>query len=344
MEEHQSFEDHVWMLKEMPTSPSTKWDIVLGTSCLITSVLGFFGNCIAFGFFCGKRDLASQLYKHICCIDIAISVCQIPVIQSFLKGRNPGMFNDKIFCAVWTVVHDTSCKIYPMAVLIMSTSRTINIVRPFYSIKKKKVIGALSIYLLCLAIHAGWNFLVGFVVVYGADSCYCFFYFDEENQGNLTNLQSSFMTAEYVLLSIEIGVPPALTLLSFLASTITLLSKSMVTPTKAHHRRAVITITIFTGVFLLCYLPLFTLCALYVFLSTIYKGDFGLDSGPFSNYFMFWYSWPIARCFLNTLNATLDVLIYWVRMKNLRDWSTKRKARTYTYLVSVLSRIRSTPN
>ena len=161
--------------------------------------------------------------------------------------------------------------------------------------------------------------MVGFGVLYGADCGYCYPFFDTQT-GTLTHLQSSYITAEYALLSIETGLPAVLTFISFIVSTINLLSKPVIPSRQARHRRAAITITIFTGVFLFCYLPIFSLCALYVCLSTIYKDEFGLDSGIFSNYFMFWYSWPLARCLLNTLNTTLDVVIYLTRMKDFRKW------------------------
>ena len=155
-------------------------------------------------------------------------------------------------------------------------------------------------------------------MIYGADSGYCYPYLD--TMGNLTDFQSSYMTAEYTLLSIEAGLPPILTLISFIVSTVSLLSKPMVFSSQVQNRHAAITITIFTGIFLLCYLPLFALCALYVCLSAIYKDEFSLDSGPFSNYFMFWYSWQLSKNLLNTLNAMLDATLYITRMRGFRSW------------------------
>ena len=155
-------------------------------------------------------------------------------------------------------------------------------------------------------------------MIYGADSGYCYPYLD--TMGNLTDFQSSYMTAEYTLLSIESGLPPILTLISFIVSTVSLLSKPMVSSSQVQNRHAAITITIFTGIFLFCYLPLFALCALYVCLSAIYKDEFSLDSGPFSTYFMFWYSWPLSKNLLNTLNAMLDATLYITRMRGFRGW------------------------
>ena len=304
------------MHKDMPSGPSVTWDVTIGISCLVAALLGFLGNSLAFGHFHGKKQLAPRLYKYLCCIDIVICLCQIPFIQAFLNGRNPGLFDDKIFCNIWSVVFDISAKFYPMAVLLLSASRTIAIVRPFYGIRKTVVIAVLYIYFFYLGLRQVANFLIGFGVIYGANSGYCYPYFDTQ-RGTLTQFQT---TAEYALLSIETGLPAGLTFISFIVSTINLLSKPVISSRQARHRGAAITITIFTGVFLFCYLPIFALCALYVYLFTIYKDTFDIDSGPFSNYFMFWYSWSLARCPLNTLNTTLDVVIYLTRMKEFRKW------------------------
>ena len=312
------FADHVWMLQDMPTRPSVSWDLTLASLCLIVLFFGFLGNCLAFFYFLRKTELSSQLYKHISGIDVLLSLCQIPVVLVFFSGREPGMFNNYIFCTAWSSLYDVLTKLYLMAVLLLSLSRTISILNPFYIIKKGAVIGFLYIYLALVMLHQVGCFSFGFVVIYGADSGFCYPYF--ETMGNLTDFQSSVMTAEYTLLSIETGLPAILTFISFIVSIIALLSKPMVSSSQANNRHAAITITIFTGIFLFCYLPLFALCALYICLSTIYKDEFSLDSGPFSNYFMFWYSWPFSRCFLNTLNAMLDVTIYITRMRSFRGW------------------------
>ena len=305
----------------MPTRPSVSWDLTLASLCLIVLFFGFLGNCLAFFYFLRKTELSSQLYKHISGIDTLICICQIPVVMVFFRGREPGMFNNSIFCTGWTVVYDNLSKLYPMAILLLSLSRTIAILYPFHVTKKRAVTGALYVYFSILVLLQVGSFLVGFTMIYGADSGYCYPYF--ETMGNLTDFQSSVMTAEYTLLSIESGLPPILTFISFIVSIRALLSKPMMPSNQAHNHHAAITITIFTGIFLFCYLPLFALCALYVILSTIYKDEFSLDSGPFSNYFMFWYSWPFSRCFLNTLNAMLDVIVYIIRIKDFRLWLLK---------------------
>ena len=317
MTENDRFEDHVWMLEDMSSSPSIVWDITLGASCIVTSLLGFFGNCFALGYFWRRTDLPSQLYKHLCCIDIVMCVCQVPMIQAFLSGREPGMFNNKVFCNFWAVFNDQICaNLYPMGVLLLSTSRTIAIIYPFCRIKKWLFIAVFYVYMVYLGLHVGGVCLAGLTIVYTADCCYCYTFFDEHS----AHLQG-VKIAEFTMLTIETGLPPILIFISFIISTTKLVSNSTkISSTETQQNRAAITIAIFTGVFLLCYLPMFALCVLYTYLSAVHKEEFSLDSGPFSNHFMLWYSWPLARGFFNTLNATLDFVIYVTRMQDFRMW------------------------
>ena len=86
--DNQSLDDHIWMYGDSKTSPSRNLDIVIGASCVVVSVLGMLGNSFGLGYFVGKTDIASILYKHICCCSVIICLCQIPFINSFLTGVN----------------------------------------------------------------------------------------------------------------------------------------------------------------------------------------------------------------------------------------------------------------
>ena len=133
-------------------------------------------------------------------------------------------------------------------------------------------------------------------------------------------MQNLVNSVFYALMSVEIGVPAVLTFISFLVSLIKLLSKSTISSTQAQQRRAALTITIFTGVFLFCYIPIAALTAITVLVSALYENETGFYEGPYSNYFVFWYAWPFTSCFLGCLITLLDVVIYTTRMKDFRDW------------------------
>ena len=333
-----SFGDHVLMYEEWrPTSTSSAWDIAQGILCLVTGLFGFIGNCFAFGYFHGKRDLASQLYKHICCMDIMICLGQIPVIQALLSGRNPGMFNNKMFCDIWNFLFDTIFRFYPMAVLLLSASRTVAIVLPFYRIKKWQVITLLYVCLLYSGLRQGGLLLAGFLSVYGADTATCY----PIPGDDLTDSQNFIVQMDYFLLSTDVTLPGILIFISFVISTIKLLSKSKVSSAQARHCRAAITITIFTGVFLLCFLPFCAMFTLLAISTVIYKDEVH-NYKPFSNSFINWYAWTLSGFFMNTLNASLVVVVYLTRMNNFRSWLTHLMWRRTAIAPSSASEIRFT--
>jgi hypothetical protein len=249
-------------------------------------------------------------------------LCQFPVTLSLFNSRNPGWFNDKTFCVSWTVVNELGIELYIMAILLLSASRTIAIVYPFYHIKKRLVIAALYIYLLFLVMHIGGTCIAGLVFVYGKDTANCYPFFDLDE--SLDDENRRIFTVDIALLVIETGLPPILTFFSFIVSIKKLLSRSTIASVQPRQRRAAITIMIFTGAFLFCYLPAFLLFAIYFFEIFLYKDEFTIDSGPFANPFMLWYAFPICRCLLSTLNTNLDAIIYFTRMNDFKTWTLKR--------------------
>ena len=299
---------------------SADLDMTIGIISSIISLLGFLGNLLAFTFFIStsKNDIASQLYIHLCIADVIICSSQIPVIQVLLRdNREPGLFRNTTFCEGWSFVHQLTKKFYVVVVMTLSISRSIAIVYPFYRIKKRLVFAVLYGYLFYLGLQEAARHFARVLFVYGADSAYCYPFFTNKD-GN--ELPSSFVKADFASLSIQAGVPPILTFFSFIVSAKKLFSKrSFHCSSQTQQHRAGITITILTGVFLLCYLPVF---ALFTLLTVLIASGTELSyfTGPFSYYFMFWYSWLLADCCLNAVNAVLDPVIYFTRMRDMREW------------------------
>ena len=87
---------------------------------------------------------------------------------------------------------------------------------------------------------------------------------------------------------------------------------------------AAATIAIFTGVFLLFYIPAFLVQISYTVTTLTFTNNFVPDPELFSNYFMFWYVWPLCEA-LDIVNATCDFLVYLARMKNFQAWLRQRR-------------------
>ena len=121
------------------------------------------------------------------------------------------------------------------------------------------------------------------------------------------------------LYTIEVGLPPVVSFISFVICTVKLASSSPVESSKQKNKRAAVTVTMFTGLFLVCNMPLFINRTLETITTAVYSYP-----GPiYSNNFMYWYSWPVSDILFTVLNAALNPVLYYYRMSGLRDWISK---------------------
>ena len=263
MATNHTYGDHVWTFEDMESRPSEIWDITLGSLNAIAGLMGLVGNFLAFGYFVGKHDLASKLYSHMCCINIVLCYGQVPVVYSLFHERKPGIFADKIFCNIWTIIRQCFGILYSFAVLLLSTSRTIAILYPFYHIKNHLVLGAMYIVMIVLGLKEMGKYLIGIRAVFGADSPYCYNFYDTTKDG-FTKLQSRFVTVKLIFESVSLAAP----VVSSIVSLILIPRKLLSAPPSSlrgeqqrnqqqRQRKATTTVVIFTGAFLLFYMPVF---------------------------------------------------------------------------------------
>ena len=322
MATNQTYGDHVWMFEDFESRPYGLWDTTLGSLNAIASAIGLFGNFLAFGYFVEKRDLASKLYSHMCSFNVAFCCSQAPVICSLLNERKPGIFADKMFCSIWITINQSLRRLYSIAVLLLSTSRTIAILYPFYEIKNHLVIGTLYVFLIFLGLQEMGKYLVGISAVYAADGPYCYNFYDKTKDG-FTKLQSSFMTTKVIVESAGLAAP----VVSSIVSLILIPRKLLSAPPSSlrgeqqqnqqqRQRKATTTVVVFTGAFLIFYMPVFLVTFLYAITAML---SFEPSSSIFAHPFMFWYSWPLVES-CNSLNASIDYLVYLTQMKAFRYW------------------------
>ena len=321
MATNHTYGNHVWMFEDMESRPSGIWDTTLGTLNATASVLGLVGNLLAFGYFFGKRDLASKLYSYMCCFNVVLCLSQAPVVFSLLDERKPGIFVDRIFCSLWDIIRHSLGRTYSFAVLLLSTSRTIAILYPFYDIKKNLVIGTLYVLVIFLGLQEMGKYLVGISAVFGTDGPYCYNFHDTTKDG-FTKLQSHFDVLKLAFESVGLAAPVVSSIVSLILIPRKLLSApppsvrgEQQRNQQQRQRKATKTVVIFTGAFLLFYMPVF----LAVSLLTIENMIIDFEPVIFSHPFMFWYSWPLCEL-CGALNALVDFLVYFSRMESFRLW------------------------
>jgi hypothetical protein len=114
-----------------------------------------------------------------------------------------------------------------------------------------------------------------------------------------------------------LGVPPIVVFVALLVSILKLRREKIVDESQRRNRKASLTITYYSATFLFCNCFAFLNTSLYL----VTKGLYGTYPGPlYSNNFMFFYSWLLSELFCTVLNATLNPLLYFWRMKEMRLW------------------------
>ena len=288
------------------------YDGLVATGFLICLLIGLPGNTLALIHFLHskKQNLATRLYIVASCIDICSCTIHLPLAVNLLNNRTPGLLSNKMLCSAWfftlLLLQATSM----FVVMLMSLTRALVIVCPFYKVNKRSVFLSLALYLVY---HCVWNTIYFTLIKSGHAEYfpivgYCVVHLDSPTISYIT-FQINY--------SLCTGIPSVMVLLAFLVSTIKLLKPNNNDVSYRRNRQASITIAYFSLTFLSCNCFTFINQTLFT-LTLIWYGSY---LGPiYNNKFMLMYGWLLSEVFCTVLNAALNPLLYVCRMKELRLW------------------------
>ena len=284
------------------------YDGMLALGFCLCLLIGLPGNCLALKFFLQseKRNLPTLLYITASSIDIISSVIHLPLAVNLLNKRNPGLLGYKPFCSIWYSFILSLQLISMFVVMLLSLTRAIVIVSPFYRVKKKAVLISIPIallYFLC------WNttYIGMGDLYYSRGFGYCDVYLPGYKVWNDVYMVNCSMCS---------GLPPLIVFFSMIVAISKLQSKSMAGGSRERNRQASLTIIYFAAVFLACNFLTFLNNALYTY-SKISPHSYVYFYG---NTFLFFYSWIISEIFCTVLNAAVNPILYMCRMKEMRVW------------------------
>ena len=288
------------------------YDVLIGLILLVCFVIGLPGNLASFIYFSRRKDFAGLVYSLISGIDTVTCLIHIPVMIALFNDRKPGIFANKLFCVGWNVVFYFQARISMFLVMSLSVSRTIAIVLPFNKVEKPAFLFSSALYSLYLLM---WYVLIIFFggkeKFYDYDTMNVYCYYDLEGAG-------LFGLIEQASFSLSLGIPPVITLISFTISVSKLIRGNIALRMSKRNRQATITLTAFTGLFLICNAPCFINNAVYTaiyFMESEYPRPFYMST------FMFFYSWVIAEVLSVAVNAALNPVLYIFRIRGLRVWA-----------------------
>ena len=290
----------------------------IGGMTITLMIIGILGNIPAFLYFYRKwKRMPDMFYTMITAIDFCTSISMFPVIASLLHNRSPILFENTIICTSWPVFFYLSVRVSMFLVMLMSISRTVALIFPFYDIHRhdNKIYPATLLYSLTLLVIDAVYLIVGELkALFKENLSVC------ELQIEKAESIEDYSEGAYfysIILQFTILIPSLLVFASFVSSTAYLLKKkSMQNDGKNKFRKVSITIALFSALFLACNLPCFALQVVY-FIALVGNDKRNLiaQDSMLSNY-----SHLVSVFLLTALNAALNPCFYLLRMPQYRKW------------------------
>ena len=302
------------------------YDTLLAVTLTLCTVVGLPGNLLSLIYFysAGRRDFSNFIYLIVCAIDICSCVVHIPVTIALYNERRPGIFEDIRVCSAWFIVFFNLQRMSMFLVMLLSVSRSITLIYLCYKINTKFITAAFVAYTSFLI---SWQIIAH--IFGGRDKWYGYSAFDVYCWRGLYLKPLSYI--DQLVRSICVGFPPILIAISFTLVSYKLLQRSQVSRRNERKHKAVVTMAMFTALFLMCNLP----CLLNNIMWFINKLLHDEYPGPiYSSPFLAYYSWVISEIVSTVLNASLNPAIYLSRINTLQQWvSTRVSRRTQSRIV-----------
>ena len=308
-------DSHILDIPNKLGSSRQTYDTILATLLFTCTAIGLPGNILALKYFStrSKTDLASGLYVRICSVDILTTLAHIPTTISLLYGRDPQLFSYMWVCATWTVLFLFLQKISMFLVLLISVSRTIALAVPFFKLNKRAIFISFIVYVCVELLHESLQWLWN-DYKYLSIGPFCA---ATHGPGVWAQVISPTITA------LQIGLPPIFTFVSFIVCLVKLRTDSESDEySKKSHNRATTTIAYFTALFLLCNSLYFAMRIIVIVHNVL---GWELPGPIFSPPFLHEYHLPISKTLCTVLNATLNPVLYWLRMTSIRRWISRIK-------------------
>ena len=304
---------------EFRTRSST--DQIIGVIMAITATLGLLGNASALFYFWYRRhkSFPDKLYIAISTFDVLTSLSTIPVILCLFNGRQENLvFKDGVLCTSWSSIASFLVRMSMFMVTVLSLSRGLAIVFPHRveNVRMSLVTwSSVAGYGLLLLSLDGTSFALDWIgASFDSTLPYCSYKFTD----------STPKWAEMFILTtlqVELFLPTALIIISFLIVTVSLARKSRDRTLTSNRKKredrfhqVSVTITLFTALFLLCNTPVFVHQMLILLSYRLISAQNIVTGARLGSYLHLLLSYfPVV------LNAALNPCLYLWRMPRYKE-------------------------
>ena len=310
----------IWNDQEEATSStqiSRAGDISIGSMYLIILLLGSAGNILGFIWLwrvSPKKHnelFFRNIYRMMNILDCFICLSLVPEIEAFWRGRASVLFDQPAFCMFWALKWELLPSASVFIVAVLSISRMISVACPLYQLNFK-VLKILAVFYF-LAIFAAMlvPMLMGL-----SDTSF------EKTDGacSLEPIKTSFMRGNTLIFIIELGLPIVPIIVSAVITTV-YLAKARARSAKVRssvklHNKATKTVVLVTVTYMVCNVPCFI--NFVYFLYGLGQGEILPFRDRYKTTFLRWYVWNLTYVFSVALNASLNPVVYLVRIKQFR--------------------------
>ena len=330
------------------------FDGIIAECLLICLVIGLPGNALSLVYFIKtrSRNLPNILYMTVCCVDMITCLIHVPVTINLLNKREPGLLGDEYFCGVWHFTLLIVQQLSVFVVMVISITRTIVITFPFYQVNKHLVLTSI---LVTFLYHTFWTAVrfQGGQYYYSKGFGYCDFYRETLTIPYRVNYSVTIgLFPLIVFVSLVLSVVGVRSRNSARNQVFTgfgtqnfiglenqncaglenqnraglenqnragLGISKLADLSQLRKRESSVTMIYFTVIFLIC--NFFTFLNNVVYIASL--ASEGVDNYPgllYSNTFMFFYSWVISEIVCTVINAALNPILYFCRMRRMRCW------------------------
>eukprot|EP00116_Pleurobrachia_bachei_P006164 sb/3466426/ len=262
-----------------------------------------------------RTQLINQLFLMICIVDVGLLIFYIPVIISYLAGRDPVIFGIPHFCTFWRIGWFTLSRLSIFTISLLSVARTRSLICPFSSAPRARTVVTMTLCYLILMIVQSTSHLWDNdnSYVYVRQIVKCGPNHPPKEGGGPPSLSLTYT----IITTLEVVVP---------LFAVTLSGCLSVHHIKGTSNRATVTILLMTGVYIVLNTPIVMFYIAVTTWSFFLPDNIGLER------FVLWYFDPtvggekyahfhnFAYTLSVPLNSLCNVIIWISRSEPMRKW------------------------
>ena len=310
------YDSDIWHAYYIQELKMQRTDRILGSVHVFGIVIGLVGNTCAACYFWKRRQksIHDLLYLSVTSVDIITVILSVPLAVSLLNDRQPMLFSYSVFCTGWKLLMLFTVRISMFLTMMICITRTLAMKYPNRPIRRSWVKVSVVGYAIYIVVMYAINFSQGWH--------YCEY---SHSKASCTMRLASLLNKHELAIakyfgqfsaSVELVLPSVVTFICFLISTHFLMTRPVLTNDgDRKFRRASITISIFTAVFLACNAPSFIYFIIFVSTKDYHDINIKIENRDFK-----YYGHIIILFFPIFLNTVLNPLLYLLRMKEYQRW------------------------